>query len=233
MYTHKSYDREDGSYRRWWNITERFGFKIELNWKSHSYHIDPVKFDDDDGAWGFSFAFRPLSLYFFVNVPRVLQLKESRELGFSFHGGAFWWNLWTDPMGEYPSRHGRWRNSCFHIDDFLFGKSKCETRVLEERDILVPMPEKAYPAHAKLIEYSWSRPRWFTKRMKRVEINVEGGVPHEGKGENSWDCGHDATFWMTTGECHSIPQGIGIFVGSVLRDRVKYGGWGDLCWNKS
>jgi hypothetical protein len=94
------------------------------------------------------------------------------------------------------------------------------------------MPEGAYQGTAKLVLYEWSRPRWFTKRMKRCEIRVPAGIPHEGKGDNSWDCGADATFGMTTGECSSIPQGVGLLVGSVLRDRVEYGGWGDRNWNK-
>lgn len=231
MYTHKHIDREDGTYRRWWDFGRHFGARIEFCWKSHSYHFDPIKYDTEDG-WGFSLAFRPVALYVHIKLPRPFRLRDDRELGFSFHGGALWWDLWVDPMGGYPCPQGKWRDSCFHFDDFFLGKSKCTREVLEERDVLVPMPEKAYPAHAKLMRYTWTRPRWFSKSIKRVEIDIPDGIPHEGKGENSWDCGHDATFSMTTGECNSIPEGVGKLVGSCLKDRVKYGGWGDWKWDK-
>src|SRR3990167_5778242 len=41
-----------------------------------------------------------------------------------------------------------------------------------------------------------------------------GGSPCQdfsiaGKGENSWDCGDDATFWITTGPVKSIPEAVG------------------------
>lgn len=231
MYAHKHIDKEDGSYRWWWHITDHFGMSIELNWKSHSWHFDPLKFDTEHG-WGFSFAFSPISFYFHLELPRPFRLSDDRELGFSIHSGSLWWDLWVDPMGSYPRKHGKWRDSSFSFDNFFLGKSTCSKEVLDERDVLVPMPEKAYQAHAKLMRYTWKRPRWFAKSIKRVEIEIPEGIPFEGKGENAWDCGQDATFSMTTGECNSIAEGVGKLVGSCLKERVKNGGWKDWMWNK-
>lgn len=232
MYTHKHIDKEDGSYRRWWNITDNFGFRFGFYWKSSTYHIDPFWFDDDDGEWGTSLGIKPILITFAVKLPRWARLKHSRTLGFSFHSGAIWWDLWVDPMGDYPCPYGKWRDSNFNFSDFLFGRNECSKEVLEEREVLVPMPEKSYEATAKLMKYTWRRPRWFAKTMKRVEIDVPEGIPHEGKGTCAHNCGRDATFGMTTGECRSIPEGVGKLVGSVLRDRVRYGGWGDWNWAK-
>jgi hypothetical protein len=137
-------------------------------------------------------------------------------------------------MAGWSREVPKWRHGSFHPLDTLLGRTNCEKKVLEERQVLVPMPERAYPATAKLMEYAWKRPRWFaTKRMKRVEIEIPGGIPHAGKGENSWDCGDDATFGITTGECRSIPEGVGILVGDCLRTRVKNGGWSDYEWKRS
>ena len=93
-------------------------------------------------------------------------------------------------------------------------------------------PEGTYQAHAVLEELVWSRPRWFKERMTRVDFEIPNGIPHAGKGENSWDCGDDATFGMSTGECKSIPEGIGKLVGSCLQTRIRYGGWGDYEWKR-
>lgn len=157
--------------------------------------------------------------------------KEIIVFHIAFHNRAFWWNFCT-PKDEWHASTPRWRKGAFHFQDFFFGKPTCSTEVVEERDVLVPMPEKSYQATAQLVRYTWSRPRWFDKVVIRCEIKVKEGIPHEGKGENSWDCGPDATYSMTTGECRSIAEGVGRMVGSILRDRVKYGGYKDWSWSK-
>lgn len=176
----------------------------------------------------------PFLFSMYLQIGGVLPYGEPRQISLSYHGRALWWSIWRDPMGGWNSRDKWWqrREGSFHFDDVFLGKSTCERTVLEERRVLVPMPEKAYEATAKLMLYQWHRPRWFTKKVKRVEIEVPEGIPHEGKGENSWDCGTDATFGMTTGECHSIAEGVGKLVGSVLNDRVRYGGYSDWNWQK-
>lgn len=159
------------------------------------------------------------------------EYTNGRDIGVSFHNGTLWVSLWNDPM-ESRREDPKWHNFNINFEDFIFGKTKSAKQVLEEREVEIPMPEKSYKGTAKLILYTWTRPRWFKKTMKRVEIDVPEGIPHEGKGENSWDCGKDATFGMTTGECESIAEGVGKLVGTCLNDRVKYGGYGDWNWNK-
>lgn len=178
-----------------------------------------------------------VGLYFNANLFNLM--SEERELSLRFHGGTMWWHIWIDGWGDRPQlRYGslarKIRAGNFNPVDFFFGRTKCEKQLIEEqKDISVPMPEKAYPASAKLVEYSWKRPRsLFTKRILRCEIEVPEGIPFEGKGENSWDCGPDRSFSMTTGEVRSIADGVAKFVGSVLNDRIKYGGWSDWNWTK-
>jgi hypothetical protein len=163
---------------------------------------------------------------------RDQKYTNGRSIGFHLGGGALSLMGWDDPM-ESRGTDPWWWHQYINLDTFFLGRSKCTQEILETREVEIPMPEKSYKATANLVLYTWTRPRWFKKQIKRVDIKIPEGIPFEGKGENSWDCGHDATYGITTGECHSIPEGVGMLVGSVLRDRVKNGGYGDWNWKKS
>jgi hypothetical protein len=79
------------------------------------------------------------------------------------------------------------------LTDALFGRPKHSLEVLSEQDIT--MPEGKYPAHVKRERRTWKRPRWFTPLVREYwDVDVEGGIPVPGKGENSWDCDDDAIF---------------------------------------
>ena len=248
MFWHHS--RERGSYRFWLHSSKGRGtFRVQACWRSWLCGAS-FGYDDGDGhVWHWSVRLPPVGLYVSVPAPKWARLRQppegsprsphgnpwsaSRHISFSIHDWALWWDLWRDPMAGWSREVPKWRHGSFHPIDTVFGRTKCETTTLETRNVVVPMPEKSYPATAELVEYAWKRPRWFTtKRMKRVQIEIPGGIPHAGKGENSWDCGDDATFGITTGACASIPEGIGILVGSCLRTRVKYGGWSDYTWSR-
>lgn len=151
--------------------------------------------------------------------------REGRELSLSIHDWAIWWNLWTESNG-WSSTTPRWRNGCFHPLDFLLGKQRYSEEVIETREVLVPMPERSYRGTAKLVTATWKRPRWPSpRRMRRCDIDMatKEQIPHPGKGENSWDCGEDATFGLC-GPARSIEDGIGNLVASVLTSRRKHGG---------
>lgn len=223
IYGHSKWEEDYFAYwRGWLSIGANGGIDIDLN--LFDKKID-LSLDVGRGGRSIKFHFSiPFIVSFWIKSKGVLPYGEGRTLGFRVHNGTVWVNLWTEPWnGKYHS---------FHVSQWIFGKSVYSEVTLEQRDILVPMPEKAYAGSARLFESSWTFPRWFTQRMKRVEIKVPEGLPHEGKGENSYDCGLDATFGMTTGPCSSIAEGVGNLVGSVLHSRVKYGGYGDWDFKK-
>lgn len=228
---HFHHCKERRLYRAWlhYGVHGRMCSSIEVAWLTKHCHIT-FEFDDEKG-WGISLAIPPVAGWLHIGLPRALSLKRHRQVQVSIHSGGIWWTFWRDWRG-WSSDVPRWREGNFNVVDFLLGRRKCTTRDLEMREIVVPMPERSYPATAKLVEYTWRRPRWFAKRVNRVQIDVPEGLPHAGKGENSWDCGDDATFGITTGPCRSIPEGIGILVGSVLERRVRYGGWSDFVWSR-
>jgi hypothetical protein len=128
-------------------------------------------------------------------------------------------------------KKGDWKWYINFRDKFK-GRYKVTQKIIEERDILIPMPEKSYNAHAVLADWTWKYQRWFPMTIRRCEIEIPDGIPHEGKGENSWDCGVDRTYGVTTGKVKDIPEAVGNIVESSLRTRIKNGGWGDWKWEK-
>ncbi len=231
-WSHRS--REKGSWR-WWLHKRSHGSPVltaNVSWRARLTGVWLGR--NDDGEWhtaiGVYWAYA--SLGWRTPWARRGNYGEGREMSLTFHDRAVWWHVWVN-RDCWESSRPKWRDGNFHPVDALFGRENCTRRTIEERNVLVPMPEKAYPAKAQLVEFTWKRPRWpFAKTMLRVNIDIPGGIPHAGKGENSWDCGDDGTFGLTTGECKSIPEGVGILVGSCLRTRVRYGGWDDWSWKR-
>jgi len=157
--------------------------------------------------------------------------KYDRQVTISIHNWAIWWALWADTMG-WSNKTSKWRKGCWHFLDTLLGKIKYTREIIKERDVEIPMPEGTYPAHIKLCKDVWKRPRWFANIITRIDADIPKGIPHEGKGENSWDCGISGCFGMCC-SARNIEEGVGKIVGSVLHDRVRYGGWNDWKWTKS
>ena len=201
----------------------------EIVWFKHFCHVE-IMYDEERG-WGFSIAI-PYVVAIWIFLGRFLNLPSSRSIEISIHNNAIWWHIWRDPMGGWSSDIPWYRDGCFHFDNFFFGKAKHWEEIIEERNIMIPMPEKSYQATAKLCNAFWKRPRCsIVKKIRRIHIDIPEGIPHEGKGENSWDCGIDATYGICC-PARNIPTGVGTLVGSVLNDRVRYGGWGDWEWAK-
>jgi hypothetical protein len=150
--------------------------------------------------------------------------SERREYGIAFHNGSLWWRWGADIMG-WDSRTPKWRDCCFHVSEWILGSRTSEVaEILEEREIQIPMPEGCYPAKARL-EMRVQRGRFRTRRWRCVNLDVvdtKGGIPHDGKGENSWDCGSDGTYGVYM-HVDSIEQAIGNLIASSLRDRARYG----------
>ena len=172
-----------------------------------------------------SFNFRGLNLWLYKKGIHNRGLEFN--IGFS-DGLTVSLNLMADTMDW---KRGQWK-WYWNISDRIKGKVEVLKKVIEERDILIPMPEKSYNAHAVLADWTWKYQRWFPMTVRRCEIDILEGLPHAGKGENSWDCGNDATFSITTGKVRNIPEAVGNLVGNVLNTRVKHGGWKDYKWDR-
>ena len=138
------------------------------------------------------FNFRKLNLWLYKKGIDNRELEFN--IGFS-DGLTVSLNLMSDDSMNWGKRQWKWY---WNITDKLKGKVEVLKKVIEERDILIPMLEKSYNAHAVLVDWTWRYQRWFPTTIRRCEIDIPEGLPHAGKGENSWDCEDDATFSITT-----------------------------------
>lgn len=203
----------------------------------------------DAAPFSFRFCVPPLGCYVGFGTPLLTRLADwlirlersdvhpngkypgSRRTEITIHNSTVWWHVWCDDDG-WVSGRPKWRDSNFAPLDFFFGRQ--QHRVVSEepaRTVDVPMPEKSYRATITMQIEEWARPRLalFAKRIKRAHIEVPGGIPMPGKGENSYDCGDDATFGMTV-PAFGVGDAVGKLVGSVLHDRHRRGGpW---LWSK-
>ncbi len=141
-----------------------------------------------------------------------------------FFDNAIWWSFLKFDWG-WSSKMPKWMDGNFHPIDFLFGRMKCETEILGTFEVVIPMPEGSYPATVKLEERTWKRPRlpWKDTVRKSADVRMKEGIPHEGKGENSWDCGKDALFGINT-KAETIEEAIAETVKAVLKSRRRYDG---------
>lgn len=121
----------------------------------------------------------------------------------SFHDSTIWLNLWNSPMSWSHDDRKKWpwdgNGWSFNLDvkDLALGKATYEERVKRVERSEVIMPEGRYPAKVTFSKVRWKRRFGLGKWWWRVSVDVEGGIPFPGKGENSWDCGDDATFGST------------------------------------
>ena len=198
-----------------------------------------LRFKDEDDVF-VSSCFPPVALYLGAEsrllrriADRVRALLPSdmgttyggREFSLRIFDWAIWWNLGIDDSG-WTSTRPRWRDGNWH--PIGHNQRLTEPEVIEEREVLVPMPERSYRGKATLTRSLWGfsgLPRLFAKNGHTVAIDMLEGeqIPFPGKGENSWDCDEDAAF-VHSGPAQTIEEGIGRLVGSVLRSRKRHGG---------
>lgn len=112
----------------------------------------------------------------------------------------------------------------------LWGRTRSVTIKGKTGECLIPLPEGNYKG-------TWTEERHISRFVRfpgtlrdriigprshsGVDLKIEGGIPIEGKGENSWDCGMDGLFGCGGA---TVADAIGNAVRSVLRGRQNYGG---------
>lgn len=203
-------------------VGRNLSFRTEWNLWTH-FCMAEVTTDPMEGALTLHLGLPPVALWFSVEHRSLWKLgREALGLGVSVHDWRVWWRLLT-PVDSWSSKTPRWREGNWDVLKTLLGDVEYSSRVLSTCSVLVPMPEGAYPGTVTLTEDSWSRPRWPTTKLRRAKIDVPKGVPHMGKGENSWDCGQDATYGLST-TARTVDEAVSKFVASVLRSRARYDG---------
>lgn len=217
----------DGNVKGWpfegraWLSTLHRELRFEWSLWAHFCGVS-MKVDAETGGLQLHAAFPPFS--FWLTLPIRLGMRRGRDVFFdlSVHDAALWWQFGGNSM-EWSSRTPKWKNGCFHFDDFFLGPQKFTGRVLSTHEVLVPMPEGPYRATVKLEECVWKRPRWFAIVRRTATVDVPQGIPHQGKGENSWDCGEDALHGLSC-SAETVDEAIAKTVASALKSRRKYDG---------
>lgn len=165
----------------------------------------------------------PWLLTLYVHFETKWKSRPERQFNFYIHDGAIHFQPWGPSM-DWNSRDPWWKRGVhWRIKDILFGRAKFQKETLSESSIVIPMPEGSYEATMKRERTSWKRPRlpWPSVREDSW-IDVHGGIPFEGKGENSWDCGGDALFG-TGCNGHREEDAVAAVVRAVLHNRRRHG----------
>lgn len=161
------------------------------------------------------------------NPPRKLTLIQGRKYGITFHDKAVWWD-WHAKELEWSSRDPKWMHGSWHPLDTFLGRMKYAEGVPEVYHRKIRFPERTYELEIKLKNDRWWRPRWplwpCRTMLRRCDIKVltEGGIPVPGKGENSWDCGDDATHGIS-GPANNLKEAMDMIFESIKNTREKYG----------
>lgn len=226
--------------RFWWYL-RRDGYDkragvLSLEWTIPARHwIWEITVGDGDSGADLKVAVAiPLIVTLWVGLSRVFPSYwfdandgqgEGREIGISIHGGSIWWSFWVGPMAEWRRDAPWcrwWRQGSFNVADWLLGETRyTEAEIAHER-ASVEMPEGRYPAFATVCQWTRQRPRWIARRGFTTRVTVERGIPHAGKGENSWDCGDDGLVSSSI-EGQDIAAACQSFRAAVLKRRRNYG----------
>ena len=181
---------------------------------------------EDGSGFCFRLALLAFSLYLSFDCARLFgrpyREPRNRKLDMSWHDGSLWLELWTADDDWISDRPWHRNTVALHVKDWIIGRQRCEHTEGEPFDIVIPMPEGCYAAVATPEKRTWTRSRWPWPIVREgFDIRIPAGIPFQGKGENSWDCGEDGLYG--TGGGPTIEDAIGGVVTSVLKSRRRYG----------
>lgn len=128
-------------------------------------------------------------------------------------------HLWDDDYCSGPKSRG------FSVDLFnLLGRLvRSEPQVLEEREVIVPLPEGGFTTKARLVERFASRPGWPFKLFHRwVEFRETPAVVPVRKSSSVQFYNAGGPWTGITGE--TIEDGIAELVRRILESRSQHGG---------
>jgi len=209
---------------------ERRGITINPSWHlwSRFCHAN-VRYDHHDDDLTFSIALPPIALWLSFDgvLPRKFkQYGWGRVTGISFHDWTVRIEVWADDSC-WNSRDRWWQRREWHLNilDALLGRSDYKECQMDEVKTEIGMPEGSYPVRIRKLNCTWKRPRWpWPQRLVRMDIKpTENAIPVPGKGENSWDCGEDASYGSIM-PAATYDEAIGKFVQGIMRDRTRRAG---------
>ncbi len=191
-----------------------------------------------------SLSFGLLLLSVYLTIPfftfNFKNYSGKKLTGFYFYDWTFVTHFMADPYSS-SNKDPWYRSISFNIPDFLFGRRETlEDRVNHVSNLYFKIGDKEF----KMDSIEWKKKRFFRRYIPyvlyhqtyyAVEMDIKNPPMISGKGENSWDCGDDATYglyapwkskvipsWNNQKECAEIA--LKMYTDGVLRDAKKYGG---------
>ena len=216
---------------RAWLYTPVSNAHVEWHWFSNRYSIGVNLGGSGDDSILLSFCIGLLSFYVGVTFPwggrlRKMLPDEGRQIQISYYDHTLRLGLW-EREHEWRSKDPWWvRGVRLDVKDLLFGSNKYANEEIRwpER-ITIELDGRAYCGTASFERRRWKRPRWpwaMVRESVWIDMDPRDGLPHAGKGENSWDCGDDALCgWGHEGL--SVEEAIGHGITEVLKRRKGYG----------
>jgi hypothetical protein len=163
-----------------------------------------------------------------VKNPRWFEDSQGREWGVYLHENHLVLSLGACHAGWSTDGSYGWKWSAF-IDEKIFGRRDyAQTLPREFKNQEIWFPEGRYHLDITLSEDTWKYRRWpwwpLTRVVPRAHIGVveKTGIPVPGKGENSWDCGDDATHGLTC-KAASLHEAIEAVRNCVNHTRRRHG----------
>lgn len=151
-------------------------------------------------------------------VSKMLGYKYGRSFNSHVHVGRA---LSIVLFGDHTDDEAAWR---YYLDipRLIKGKAKVTYETISEGETVIVMPEKRYAATYRVQRLTWHYPRWWRQSRVDIDLKVPEGIPHEGKGENSYDCGMDYTYGLSTTYKDSVRQACDELALIVIKDRQRH-----------
>jgi len=217
-------------YGRGWIHHRKSRVVLGADWSIPTTHLHGyIEFNGGDHQIMVSFACGLFALWVHIDGSRllarlpVMKPYYPRKIGWSLFHWSFSWDIWNDDTGWAP-RVPRWQHGYFAIPDFLFGRNAYTKVAFKPIPTVIPMPEGDYPATVTFFTQTWKRPRLpWPKSQTGADVDIEGGIPIPGKGENSWDCDEDAYMSIGT-SAGTVEEAVQDATTRVNKRRERYGG---------
>lgn len=210
--------------------SDRKPFKIEVDWafgkvvwsSGFSYTRK------NSGTVTLHASLRPVASFYLILKhlwPRK-EHQESRTYSVSLVDGTLHYDFGKPGSGDEWHRDDplNWMRGCIFLEDKVFGRAEHHKEVVGPQvDAIASFPEGDYPLKLQREIRTWKRPRWpWTLVHRYVDIEAVRPAESQGKGENSWDCGPDA-IWGMSSPGHSYSDAVAAYVKATLSDRAKRG----------
>ena len=210
--------------------TDRKPLKIEVDWSTGpAVWSTGISYSRTTrGTITFHASIRPVASVY-LSLKHVWPRREdqpSRTYALSIVDGALHYDFGKPGSGDEWRRDDplNWMRGCRFLLDDIFGRAQySREQIGPPVQAVACFPEGQYMLKLQREISTWRCPRWpWPMVSTSVDITLERPPGFQGKGENSYDCGPDAIYGMSS-EGHSYEDAVAAYVRAVLRERAKRG----------